>query len=445
MKMKALLTIALLSIGTLTMAQHPCENEYGSDSAETVKNLSLFNQYFQMKKYGEAYPYWKYLFDNAPCLKKRITYNAPTVIKRKMQDLRKEDKEAFEARLDGLVDTLLMSYEKRIYYWGSEGYVKGKYANDLAKLRPAKRDSALLIFKESVELEGMKTDDKVPIYYVEAAVKEVEQEDITLEELYEIYFKMLDIINYRLDNASSDKEKKEWNFANDAVNSMMKSFLECEKLVEYFKPKIDADKTDLALLKRASSLMSIAGCESNDFYIEVAELIYGIEPSSESALAIGKAHHAKQHYDQAIEFYRNGARGMEQGEEKAEVLLRIANIQYKRGNYASAKGYANEAIANDAANGAAYLIVAQYYANSASNCTADHIDGRSVFWAAVDKCIEAKNADPSVEEDANKLIAVYASKYPKQEDAFFKGFTQEDGSSYLVPCLGVNTIVRYKK
>jgi len=445
MKMKALLTIALLSIGTLSMAQQPCENEYGPDSAETVKNLSLFNQYFQLKKYGEAYPYWKYLFDNAPCLKKRITYNAPTVIKKKMSMLRKADKEAFKARFDGLVDTLLMSYEKRIHYWGSEGYVKAKYANDLAKLRPAKRDSALIIFKESIEMQGMKTDDKVPLYYVQAATKEVAQDDITLDELYQIYFNMLDIINYRLDNATSEKDTKEWTFTNDGVNAMMKSYLECEKLVEYFKPKIEADKSDLALLKRASSLLSIAGCESNDFFIEVAELIYSIEPSSESALAIGKAHHVKHHYDQAIEFYRNGAREMEQGTEKSEILLRIANIQYKRGKYASAKGYANEAIANDASNGSAYLIVAQYYGNNASNCTADHIDGRSVFWAAVDKCVEAKKADPSVEEDANKLIAVYASKYPKQEDAFFKGFTQEDGSSYLVPCLGVNTVVRYKK
>jgi len=445
LKMKTLITALLISMSALAFSQgEPCENKYGKDSVETVKNLSLFNQYFQMKKYPEAYPYWKYLFENAPCIKKRITYNAPTILKSQLKHLKTTDDEAYKARFDGIVDTIFMSYEARIKYWGSAGYVYGKYANDLAKLRPSMRDSAMRMFKKSIEIEGMKTDDRVPMYYIQAAIKEVKKGNLTEDSLYSIYFEMLDIISYNIKQNKSANSLKEWTFTETTVNAFMKPYLECDKLKLYFEPKIDADKEDIDLLKRSVKLMEIAGCEKEDFYIEVAELIYSIEPSSESAMSIAKAHHAKKNYDKAMTYYEKGVGGIEDAMEKSDVYLTMANLLYKQGKYATAKGYASQSIEHNAANGSAYLIIAQYYGNSSSSCTADKLDGRSVFWAAVDKCQQAKAQDPSVAEDANKLIAVYTAKFPKKEDAFFKGFTFENGDSYTVPCLGVSTTVRYK-
>jgi tetratricopeptide (TPR) repeat protein len=224
----------------------------------------------------------------------------------------------------------------------------------------------------------------------------------------------------------------------------MAPYLTCAKVQEYFQPKIKENPSDLELLKRASAILSSAKCEDADFFIKVAEMIYAIEPSSESALSIARAHYANKNVDKAISFYEKGVGGMKAGNDKSEVYLRMANIMYKQGKYAQAKNYATSAIDNDVNNGSAYLIIAQYYGNSASSCTADNLDGRSVFWAAVDKCVQAKSVAPSVSNEANQLIAVYVSKYPKKEDAFFKGFTQDEGSSYTVPCLGVSTTVRFK-
>ena len=79
-----------------------CQNKWGSDSVTTAKKLSLFNQYYQEKKYVEAFPYWKYLFDNAPCIQKRITYSGPYIIKKVLRE------EEYKPRFKGLVDTLLL-------------------------------------------------------------------------------------------------------------------------------------------------------------------------------------------------------------------------------------------------------------------------------------------------------------------------------------------------
>lgn len=444
MKRNLLFALMLLFIGSSSFGQHPCENKYGKDSVETVRNLSLFNQYYQMKKYAEAYPYWQYLFENAPCVNQRITVNGYVIVKSKMKELQKSDKEAFNARLEGLIDTVLLSHIKRIYYWGEEGYVLGKYANDLSDLRPAKRDSALYFFAKSYEMEGMNSDDRFPMYYMEAAVKQVEAEKLGQDSLYTIYFKMMDLIGHNLKHAKNEKATKDWELSNEVVNKLMSPYLKGEKLQEYFQPKIEAAPTDLDLLKRASSLMTLAGYEKEDFYIEVAEKIYAVSPSGESALAIANSYYAKKKYDKAITYYEKSVGSMAAGDEKAQVYLKMANMMYEQGKYSSAKNYASQSIENNPKNGEAYLIIAQYYANNASSCSQDNLDGRSVFWAAVDKCVQAKSADPGVEDRANKLIAAYAAAFPKKEDAFFKGFTQDEGSSYTVPCLGVSTTVRYK-
>jgi len=443
--MRTIITSLLIFASALAFGQgEPCKNKYGKDSATTVKNLSLFNQYFQMKKYSDAYPYWQYLFENAPCIKKRITYNAPTIIKSQLKHLKKTNEEAYKARFDGLVDTIFMSYEMRIKYWGKAGYVYGKHANDLAKLRPAMRDSALSMFKKSIQMEGMNTDDRVPMYYIQAAVKHVKREKMTEDSLYSIYFEMLDIISHNLKTRTKEKDIKEWTFTETTVNAFMKPYLQCDKLKLYFEPKLDANKEDLDLLKRAAKLLELAGCEKEEFFIQVAELIYSIEPSSASGLSIAKAYHAKKNYNKAMKYYEEGVTGIQDPSERSNTYLTMANLMYKQGRYSSAKGFANNALEFNEHNGSAYLIIAQYYANSSSSCTADKLDGRSVFWAAVDKCQQAKSKDPSISEDANKLIAVYKAKFPKKEDAFFKGFTSENGATFTVPCLGVSTTVRYK-
>ena len=115
----------------------PCDNKWGADSAETAKNLSLFNQYYQEKNYAASYPYWLYLFENAPCIQKRITYNGSTVIKAMLKDVKaKQGKDAYYARIKTVSDTLFMTHQKRIEFFGQEGYVKGKWANEIVKLTP---------------------------------------------------------------------------------------------------------------------------------------------------------------------------------------------------------------------------------------------------------------------------------------------------------------------
>jgi hypothetical protein len=53
---KPLVMALLMFAGVTAMAQD--KYDYGTDSAECVKNLSLFNEYAKQAAYTDAYPFW---------------------------------------------------------------------------------------------------------------------------------------------------------------------------------------------------------------------------------------------------------------------------------------------------------------------------------------------------------------------------------------------------
>lgn len=206
-----------------------CQNKWGSDSTETAKQLSLFNQYYQEKKYVEAYPFWKYLFENAPCIQQRITYAGPFIIKRKLKEavsarrpeskeeraklkelkeagnqenydaykeIRKANIAAHDAEIDAYAEEVFAAYRKRIEFWGREGYVLGQLADDMSKLTSDRRIEAIGIFDSSMMIEGNKTKYGVPKDYIYAGVKAYKDEQMGMDSL----FRMLDVVTPIIDH-----------------------------------------------------------------------------------------------------------------------------------------------------------------------------------------------------------------------------------------------------
>ena len=91
-------------------------------------------------------------------------------------------------------------------------------------------------------------------------------------------------------------------------------------------------------------------------------------------------------------------------------------------------------------SGKAYMLMGSVWA--ASKCGGNEIESRAKWWVAVDFYIKAKNADPSLADEADKYISTYRQYFPKQEDAFMYDII--DGSSYTVSCAGMreSTTVR---
>ena len=57
---------------------------------------------------------------------------------------------------------------------------------------------------------------------------------------------------------------------------------------------------------------------------------------------------------------------------------------------------------------------------------------------AIDYLVKARNADPALAEEANKLIGQYSTYFPQTGDAFMYGIT--NGDSYTVSCGGMRAV-----
>lgn len=439
--MKATVKIGIFSmfmaLGVLqSAAQTPCDNKYGSDSAETVKNLTLFGQYFQAKDYDAAFPYWYYLFVNAPCVQKNITANGPYLIK--LQLVKPENK----ARMSGLIDTIMLCHQMRIKMYGEEGYVKGKWANDISSLKPSKRAEALKMFAESVALEGNNSDDAIPTYYLNAAVKEFDKNNLSFDSLVMIYDQMSEIVKFNI--AENNTKLKNWQTAEENINKLMLPYLDCDKIEALKKKEIAANPNDAEKLTKILKLLEIRNCSEKDFYLEVSEALYKAQPSAESAYALAKAFKGKGQYSKAYSYFEKSADGLSSADDKAEAYYNLALLSLNNKQLSTSRNYARKALDIKPNMGKAYIIIGDAYASSSAACTEDKLGGKSVFWAAVDKYQRAKQVDPSVEETANEKINKFSAYFPDQETAFFNGIN--DGTSFTVGCwIGESTIVRTKK
>jgi hypothetical protein len=446
------LTFSMLVTGALMgfsqTASNPCPNKYGNDTALAKEKLSLFSQYYQSKDLVTAYQYWRYLFDNAPCIQKRVTFNGPRVAKTYLSHLRKTNDSMYKIRKAGIIDTILMVYPKRIELYGREGYVKGKWASDWAKLKPKERQQALLMFEESVAMEGNKTAYTVPMGYLKTAIKEHKKKKYTLDSLYLLYFQLMDITEYNLVNS---KKAAKWKATEAFMNKVMKPYLNCEKVEEYFKPKVEAAPNDTALLKKVAGLLITVKCEKSIFFLGLAEKIYALDPTPESALTIAVGRHAHKEYKSAAEWYTKALGSAKDDSTKAKLHMKIAHIHSAYLNSISqAHKAATEALHLNSSLAGAYLIKSKYIGSLVGACSGDKIDGLSAYWAAADAAIKARTlgqaqGNEKIVKQANALITFYSGKFITKEDAFFKGFTQEAGSSFTVPCTHTVTTVRYRK
>ncbi|MDD3300172.1 MAG: hypothetical protein PHV91_05020 [Bacteroidales bacterium] len=130
--------------------------------------------------------------------------------------------------------------------------------------------------------------------------------------------------------------------------------------------------------------------------------------------------------------------------EDANMLITLANYHLQLENLSKAAETARLAMEKDATvSGRANLILGLVWASV--RCTGNEIETRAKYWVAVDYLIRARNADPSLAQEANNYINSYSQYFPAQEEAFM--FDIIDGASYTVNCGGMRatTTVRTRK
>ncbi len=402
-----------------------CNSKYGTDSLETLKNISLYREYFKNNNYVDAIKHWRYVYLNAPCAKEQTLADGPIIYDYFIK-LEKDP-----AKRKAYIDSALEVYDARIKYFNKEGFNLGKKGRDLLEWDSTRLDEAVALIKKSIDLEKYKTTVYTPTPYLSALRKQWANGTITKDQIVAEYLLLLDLVDYNVKN-STGKTLESWNITQQNIISLGVGIADCETFTNFFKPKVESDPTNVELLEKVSVyLKSINGCTGTDFYLFVAEKLFVQKPDAESARTLAQAFASKNQESKAVTYYNKAIELGTDATKKAEDHLELAKIAYGNKQYSQARNHANNAIGQNPNLGEAYLLIGDCYVAMASGC-GDAFEIKTVYWAAVDKYQKAKSVDASVADKANSKIGTYSQYFPTKDECFFRSLN--NGQSYTLKC-----------
>lgn len=423
----AILTLAMLMVGTRVSAQ----GKYGKDSANCVKYLSYYTEYFKQKNYDAALPSWRGAYKACPPqASENLFVHGTTLVRRLIQQNAKNEtyRNALVDTLMTLHDTRLQAYPKRAQsVLNTKGLDVHNYIKD--------PEQVYKIYEDIISQNQGKTDPNIFLFELSDATELFQAGKVTAEEFINIYQRNLALI----DPASDKKSELESLFITSKVAS-------CDNLLELFTPRYQANPNDMDLVNNIVKMLSITeGCQDNDLYLKAVTAMHANQPSATTAYYLFRLNSARGNNQDAVKYMEEAISSAESdASTDAQYNYELAVFCSKNNMGAKGVDCARKSMELDASyTGKANFLIGTIWGSQA--CGGDEITRRAPYWVAVDYLQKAKAADESLTEDANRLIGQYAAYYPQTAEAFMYDLT--NGQSYTVSCGGMRatTTVRTQK
>jgi hypothetical protein len=379
------------------------ETAKAKDTVSCRLNLMGLNYNLPRNYYQRAYTNLQYLIKNCPGYSEKIYIDGQTVF---------DSLIVFESnplRKRVLVDSLMIFYDLRIRYYGNEGFVLGRKGVRLYLLDPFKAEEAYRILARSVELEGYKSRPPVLIHYMSSIVELVQKGKADIATAYQAYDKIGQLFSeVRQFNPEEEYTyKKVYQTAGDYLNRLT----HCDMLEKEYDAAYQADSNNSETLRNMLESMMSKRCNSSQVIYKIAKRLFTLNKSPEAALdyadfliSMGKIKPAYQHLSEAIKS-TNKATAV-----KAYILF--GNLHRYYDAMPRGRTMLLKALELDSTAGQAYIVMADLYLSTISECGLNDLDRASVYWAASDKLELAVKADPSLKEEASKILEECKKNYP---------------------------------
>ena len=438
-KLSLVIAAVAVMLGTNAFAQ----GKYGADSAECIKYLSYYKEYFKQKNYDESLPSWRKAYQICPPTASQNLLIDGTTLLRRLVTKNAKNAEYKAA----LLDSLLTIHDVRAQYYPKYKVTSlNNKAVDVSNYLKDDSQRAYDIYTSVIEANQKATKPTVYIFAFNSALELYSAGKMDAAQLIGLYQDYMDLIDNT--NPTKDSDKEQLASVKTDLESLFISskVASCDDLIALFTPRFEANPTDNALVSNIVKIMSITeDCTDNDLYLKAVTSMHKNNPSYTSAYFLYRVNSAHGLKDDAVKYLEEAIAYPDCDEaQKGEYNYELATYCFKNGMSAKAFAAAQLAAAqNPEYTGKAYFLIANIWGSTV--CGGDEVARRAPYWVAVDYLQKAKNADPSLTEEANKLISSYAAYYPQTAEAFMYDVT--DGQSYTVSCGGMRatTVVRTQK
>lgn len=430
------ITVILSSISISAFSQ----GRLADASEECRRSVAFYNDYIGQNNYKEAAPLWRDAFRECPPGVRQSIYRDGIRIFKYF--IRNNENNAELKK--SLIDSMLMMYDLRVQYFP-------KYASSAATFKVydmldymGDNDQAILqAIDKAIEISGDNTDPSLLVIAMQRLGKLYSNNEIPAEKVMEAYALYSSMLDNQISSNNSDATKAKTDLDNLFVSCGVAN---CENIVSLFTPRFDANPTDIDLANTIVSLLSNAGCTTDPLFLRTVETLYNSDPTNYVYIKnLYLLYSAKGDQDNAIKMLEEAIASEDSNDsEDANMLITLANYYLQLEDLSKAAQTAKEAINKDAqVSGRANLIIGLVWASV--KCSGNEIEARAKYWVAVDYLVRARNADPTLADEANRYINSYSQYFPSQEDAFMYNFI--DGAAFSVNCGGMraNTTVRTRK
>ena len=435
----AIALVASMFLGTNVFAQ----GKYGADSAECIKYLSYYREYFKQKAYDEATPSWRKAYTLCPASASQNMIIDGTTLVRRLITKNAKDIQYKNA----LVDTLIALHDKRAEAYPQYAVTalnnKGLDLNNYVK-----NDSQKLYdgYEGIIAANGEKTKSQLYLFDIQAAIDLYQAGKLDAETVINIYQRNGELLEKA--TPANDTEAEQNSKIKTDMGSLFAAskVASCDNLIELFTPRFEADPDNLTLATNIVKTMSLTDdCNSNDLFLKAVTTMHKQDPSASSAYYLYRLHAAKGNVSDAISYMESAIASDEtDAATDAQYQYELATFCFKNGQNAKAYECASAAAAaSESLAGKAYFLIGNIW--GATRCGGDEIAKRAPYWVACDYMNKAKAADPSLAEEAQRYISQYSAYFPQTAEAFMYDIT--NGQSYTVSCGGMRatTTVRTVK
>ena len=424
-----ILTLATMLVGTNGFAQ----GKYGADSAQCIKYLSFYKEYFKQKNYDEALPSWRDAYRLCPPTASQTLLVDGTTLLRQL--IAKNSRN--QAYREALVDSLMTLHDIRAQFYPQLAATamnnKGQDLHNYVRTDAKKLYDG---FESIINSNQAQTRPTLLLYDMQAAIDLFQAGQLDAEAVINAYQRNGDLLE-KMAPANDAEKEQVTNVKNDMGSLFAGSKVaSCDNLIELYTPRLNADPDNLQLAQSIAKTMSMTeGCDNNDLFLKAVTTMNKLDPSANTSYYLYKLHGARGNVSEAIVYLENAIASNDvEDARKADWTYELATFCFKNGQSARAFEYATKVAAeNENLAGKAYFLIGNIWGST--RCGGDEIARRAPYWVACDFMNKAKAADPTLTDEANRYISQYSVYFPETAEAFMYDITK--GQSYTVVCGGM--------
>jgi tetratricopeptide (TPR) repeat protein len=440
---KIIVLISVAAAALFAASSLSAQGKYGPDSTECIKYLSYYTEYYKQKNYDSALPNWRNAYKYCPPTSRYSLLSDGTTLLRRLITQNAKN----PVYKDQLVDSLMTLYKQRVEFWPK--YATASLNNQALDMYNYMKDEPKKLFEgltEVVTINKTNTKPNIFLFQLSTACDLYKDGLLDPEQVINTYENAVAVLS-----SITPKNEVEGRMINQTIADIESLFIasqvaSCENLIALFEPRFAAAPEDLDLAKNIVKMMTVTeGCTDNNLFLNAVTVMYNQEPSHTSAYYLYKLYAGRNDVDNAAKYMKEAVTFEESdGEADAGYFYELATFFVKNGKTADAYKAATAAVElSDTYDAKCYYLMGTIWGSTV--CGGDEIAKRSPYWVAVDYMQKAKNADPALAEDADRMISQYRAYFPQTAEAFMYNIT--DGESYTVACNGMRavTTVRTQK